>query len=87
EALAAAPGADAALLDYHLDAGETGLALADALRARDAGLPIALVTAEGGAELLAAARARGIAVIAKPAAPDALAGFLAGLAQRRPTLV
>lgn len=87
EALAAAPGVDAALLDYHLDAGETGLALADALRARDAGLPIALVTAEGGAELLAAARARGIAVIAKPAAPDALAGFLAGLAQRRPTLV
>ncbi|MFT3965628.1 MAG: PAS domain-containing hybrid sensor histidine kinase/response regulator [Sphingobium sp.] len=68
---------DAALVDYHLDAGADGLTLIAALRARRPGLPAALVTAEGAADLARRAAQQGVGVIAKPAAPEAIAAFLA----------
>ncbi|WP_226019231.1 PAS domain-containing hybrid sensor histidine kinase/response regulator [Novosphingobium sp. FKTRR1] len=83
DALAVAGRADVALLDYHLDHGEDGLDLADRLRAAHPALTLALVTAEGGAELREAARLRGIAVIVKPAAPAAVAAFLAEVGSPR----
>lgn len=68
---------DAALVDYHLDAGAEGLSLIAGLRARWPNLPAALVTAEGSADLLRRASAQGVTVIAKPASSDVIVAFLA----------
>lgn len=77
EALALAPDAQAALVDYNLDRGEDGMALVDALRKGWPGLAIAMITAEGGAQLRRRARRRGIAFFTKPVEPAALEAFLA----------
>ena len=77
QALAAAGPFDAALVDYHLGTATDGLALIAALRARNPGLPAALVTAQGSPELVRRASASGVRVIAKPAASADITGFLA----------
>ncbi len=59
------------LIDYHLDRGDTGLAL----RARDsrlAALPSVLVTADHGQQVQAEAQAAGVALLHKPLRPLAL---------------
>ncbi len=76
EALELVARADAALVDYQIGDAQTGLTLIPALRARRAGLPILLVTAEAGAELRAGAAALGVEMLAKPATPDAIDAFL-----------
>lgn len=78
-ALALVGGADAALVDYRLDAGEDGLSLIAALRARRPGLPAALVTAELDSALELQAAAQGVAVIAKPAGAETISAFLASI--------
>jgi signal transduction histidine kinase/Na+/proline symporter/CheY-like chemotaxis protein len=76
DALAIADQADAALIDYQLDDGQTGLPLIARLRARRPGLPILLVTAETGAAVRAQAADLGVETLAKPATPKAIATFL-----------
>lgn len=70
---------DAVLADYQLDDGEDGLSLIAALREETPGLPAALVTAQGDADLAARARAINVPVIAKPADPAAITAFLANV--------
>lgn len=79
EALALAGQAEAALIDFHLDHGEDGLTLVDALRQRWPALTMAMITAETGAPLRRRAARRGIAFLAKPVNPGALDAFLAAV--------
>jgi Na+/proline symporter/signal transduction histidine kinase len=66
-----------ALVDYHLDGGN-GLDVIVALRARfGADLPAILITADRDAQVRAAARAAGVAVLHKPLKPAALRASLA----------
>lgn len=74
EARALAGGFDAALIDHQLGAGESGLALLEALGDRLG--QAALVTAETDETVLAAARALGAVVLKKPVEPAALRAFL-----------
>lgn len=74
QALAHEGGFDAALIDYRLDAGETGLELLRRLGAR-AGRA-ALVTADATEALGEDAAALGAVVIRKPVEPAALKAFL-----------
>lgn len=76
EALALAPGCDAALIDYDLDRGETGLMLIDRLQQACPGLTMAMISATQDPALLALLRQRGIAFHAKPVEPAALEAFL-----------
>lgn len=76
EALAIADQADAALIDYQLDDGQTGLALIARLRAARPALPMLLVTAETGASVRAQAVELGVDMLAKPATPEAIDAFL-----------
>ncbi len=71
--------ADLMLVDYHLDDGEDGLSLINAVRQRRPGLPALLLTAESGEAMLARARAMGIAVLPKPVDPEALLRAIADL--------
>ena len=82
QALEMAADADAALVDYNLDDGEDGLALADALRRARPGMAIAMITAESGAALKRKAQRRGIAFFTKPVDPAALEAFLASASVR-----
>lgn len=77
EAMALAPRADALLADYQLDNGEDGLSVIAALRAQRPGLPAVLITAETGTAMRQRAAAMGVAVLAKPVDPAAIARFLA----------
>lgn len=77
DALAHAGTVDAALVDYHLDHGESGLVLADRLRQTRPSLPVAMITAESGAYLCGETQRRGIALLAKPADPAEIEAFLA----------
>ena len=77
EALAKAARADVAFIDYHLDAGEDGMQLVDRLRRAHPHLAIAMITAEGGAQLRRRAKRRGIGFFVKPVAAADLEAFLA----------
>ncbi|MDE2404831.1 MAG: PAS-domain containing protein [Sphingomonadales bacterium] len=70
---------DAVLADYQLGDGEDGLAVIAAMRAEMAGLPALLITAEATPEVRARAGGMGVKVLAKPASPKAIEGFLAGV--------
>ncbi|MCW1384953.1 PAS domain-containing hybrid sensor histidine kinase/response regulator [Novosphingobium sp. KCTC 2891] len=80
QALGRASGVDVALIDYHLDYGEDGLDLVTRLREAVPSLPIALITAESGAELRARARRLGVAFFTKPVVPTELEAFLGRVA-------
>ncbi len=70
---------DIALVDFNM--GEkNGLELAGELRALDADMPIAIITANIQDEIIAQARAIGAAFIPKPVTSEGLSGFLSGAA-------
>jgi signal transduction histidine kinase len=70
------------VLDYHLDAGVTGLELFERLRAAGHACPTLLVSADHAAELRAAARRVGCELLHKPLRPLALRSMLRRLEQR-----
>lgn len=65
------------LFDVRLADSETGLDVADRVRERFPGFPIALITGEIDAEVFAAAEARGLPVLQKPLRPIRLRALLA----------
>ena len=77
EAIAAAAGVDAALVDHDLGAEETGLALIARLRRGAPGLPAALVTADGSPALAERAAGMNVEVLLKPLAAERLDDWLA----------
>lgn len=77
QAMALAPGADAALIDYDLDHGETGLDLVDRLQHSRPHLPLAVISAAQDPGLLIALRQRGVPFFAKPVDPELLLAFVA----------
>lgn len=79
EALVAAHRVDAWILDYHLDAGDTGLELRQRLRARFGACPAILVSADHGPELRAMAADQEINLLHKPIKPLALRSLLSRL--------
>ncbi len=65
------------LVDYHLDAGDTGTALAHWLRGRlDEELPGVVISADGRSELVAQIRAAGLDFLPKPIKPAALRALI-----------
>lgn len=76
-ALALSGEADAVLADFHLDHGEDGLSLIEAIRQRRPGMPARLITAESGSAMRERARRLGVTVLAKPVDPEAIGRFLA----------
>lgn len=76
-ALASCSEADAALIDYRLSEGQTGLALLARLRMLRPGLPAALVTAETSPAIRLEAQALGVQVFAKPVPAGLIERFLA----------
>jgi CheY-like chemotaxis protein len=66
---------DAALLDLVMP-GSDGLALAEALRERSPGLPVALLTGYERSPLLRVAKKSGVAVFTKPVAIHVLVEYL-----------
>ena len=66
---------DAALLDLVMP-GQDGLALAESLRDRSPGLPVALITGYAHSPLLRVARKSGVAVFAKPVPIQDLVDYL-----------
>jgi CheY-like chemotaxis protein len=76
EAEALEPGWNAALIDYHLGSERTGLDLIERLGGSLG--HVALVTAETNEDLLASARAAGVAILHKPLQPAVLRTFLSG---------
>lgn len=69
------------ILDYRLQGEETGLDVADAVRARfGQALPLALLTGELDPAVFAAAKRRGIVVLQKPLRPIRLRAVLAAVA-------
>ena len=81
-ALRHARRADVLLADYHLGNGEDGLRLIDQARARNPALAVALVSAEGGADLRKRLRLRRVPLFVKPADPAAIEAFLREAAGR-----
>lgn len=77
EAIAQASGAAAALIDYDLDNGETGLVLIDRLRRSAPHLRAAMISATSDAALVRRLRRRGVPFLAKPVDPAAIEAFLA----------
>lgn len=74
---------DVVVLDYQLEDDETGPAVYAALcRGWSASPPGLLVTAERGAQAADAAKAAGLALLQKPAAPAALRASLSALRRR-----
>ena len=67
---------DLAILDYHLDDGQTGLDLLNALRVRQTGCPALLISADHTAELRNAAREAGCELLHKPIRPLALRSIM-----------
>jgi CheY-like chemotaxis protein len=70
---------DAWILDYHLDGGDTGVALRQRLRARFGERPAILVSADHGPELRALAVEHEIHLLHKPIKPLALRSLLSRL--------
>lgn len=68
---------DLAIIDYNMP-DRNGLELAEDLKARQPGMPIALATANFQDEIIAKARELEIAFVAKPITVDTLSGFLGG---------
>ncbi len=79
EAALAETEADAWILDYHLDGGDTGLALRERLLARFGERPVVLVSADHGPELRQRAAEAGVHLLLKPVKPLALRSLLARL--------
>ncbi len=71
-------GADAALVDFDLGAGEDGLDLIRHLQAAQPHLACALVTADCGTATVARCAAAGVTLFAKPIDPVRLSQWLAG---------
>ncbi len=68
---------DIALVDFHLDEGETGTAMMSWLRTRlQAPLPGIVISADGRAELTAEIHAQGLGFLPKPVKPAALRALL-----------
>ena len=82
EAMALAGQADAALIDYDLDQGETGLTLIDRLRQDLPQLTLCMISAAQDPTLRTALRLRGVPFYAKPVDPELLAAFLATASHR-----
>jgi len=78
QALADATGTefDLLMLDYHLDAGQTGLDLLGRLRAAGHAAPALLISADHAADLKRAAHAAGCELLHKPIRPLALRSML-----------
>jgi len=78
QALADATGTefDLLMLDYHLDAGQTGLDLLGRLRAVGHAAPALLISADHAADLKRAAHAAGCELLHKPIRPLALRSML-----------
>lgn len=70
---------DAVLMDFSLGEALDGLDLIDRLRARQQGLPAALITADQGAEMERRAAERGVPVLDKPLGLATLADWLEAL--------
>ena len=83
-ALRAVGGVDAVLVDYRLDTtdagGESGLDVVAAMRVGRPALPAMLITAENNPAIIARAEAMDVDMVAKPAAPVEIEGFLARVA-------
>jgi Na+/proline symporter/signal transduction histidine kinase/CheY-like chemotaxis protein len=81
QALAALGGRspDAVLTDWHLDAGLTGRRVLQELRAALGAMPAAIVTADRGAGVRAAADELGCRLVHKPVRPGALRALVAQL--------
>ena len=74
---------DLMIVDYHLDDGPNGLALARDLRAQwGENLPGILITADDSVEVLGEARANRIRVLRKPVRAAALRALIAGLTRQ-----
>jgi CheY-like chemotaxis protein len=76
EILASGPAADAMILDYHLDDGNTGVALGERLRARWGDVAGIVITADATPHARRDAQARGYHVLGKPLRPGALRALL-----------
>ena len=74
---------DLFLLDFHLDGGETGIDLLNALRARGIDRPCVLITADHSEDARVAAAAAGCALLHKPVKPLALKSLMARLLATR----
>ncbi|MEA5444559.1 PAS domain-containing hybrid sensor histidine kinase/response regulator [Gammaproteobacteria bacterium AB-CW1] len=74
---------DVLLLDYHLDKGETGLAVLESLRQELGPLPAVLISADHGASLREAAAQAGCELLHKPLKPLALRSLLRRLLSAR----
>lgn len=83
EALAAVQkgGVQIALVDFNMP-GTDGLALVAKLRQTDAGMPIAVVSANLQDEIIARARELNAAFVGKPLTDEALGAFLTGATLR-----
>lgn len=79
EVLLAEHTVDAWILDYHLDGGDTGLALRHRLQARFGACPAILVSADHGPELRSMAAEQEIHLLHKPIKPLALRSLLSRL--------
>lgn len=84
EILADGTPPDLLLLDYHLDAGDTGLALLERLRERIGDVPAIIISADHGEVLRQAVAAAGCHLLHKPLKPLALKSLMARLLGPRP---
>lgn len=64
------------LFDYHLDAGDTGLGVAQALAGEHGGRPTLILSADAGADVRAAVAEAGCLLLSKPLKPLALKSTL-----------
>lgn len=68
---------DLALVDYHLDGGDTGIALMMWLRQQmNAPVPGIVISADGRPELVSQVHAAGLSFLAKPVKPAALRALI-----------
>jgi signal transduction histidine kinase/CheY-like chemotaxis protein len=74
---------DLLLLDFHLDGGDTGLALRDRLAATMPPRPCVIITADHSAEVRDAVAAAGCVLLHKPLKPLALKSVMSRLLARR----
>jgi CheY-like chemotaxis protein len=82
-ALAAAAPPDMLLLDYHLDGGETGLALRERLSAAMPERPCVVITADHSGQVRAEVLGAGCQLLYKPLKPLALKSVMARFASAR----
>ena len=79
EILADGTAPDLLLLDYHLDGGDTGLALLERLRERLGDVPAIVISADHGEDLRQAVAEAGALLLHKPLKPLALKSLMARL--------